>query len=201
MAKRKVNPPARERRVALEKRRTKTMITLEMLGIAPAAKPLHHAMKQAALEYESNQVVAFAGLNAILQRKRGVASAGLDIFQSKDSGMVVFIVTEPPDDIGMSISNCADNAVRVMGLGHLFMGDEKGRPVNPKMIYIEHYPESVFEEKFNIVTFTPSGMSIKNEIVEVAPATGLGTAYQATWVRLDRVQVERLIGQEFALGR
>jgi hypothetical protein len=81
------------------------------------------------------------------------------------------------------------------------MGDEKGRPVGPQMIYIEHHPETVFAEKFSIVTFTPSGMSIKNEIVEVAPATGLGAAYQATWVRLDRAQVGRLIGQEFAPDR
>jgi len=36
-------------------------------------------------------------------------------------------------------------------------------------------------ERFSIVTFTPSGISIRTP--------------------LDRAQVERLIGQEFALGR
>jgi hypothetical protein len=155
------------------------MITLEMLGITPSAKPLQHTVKQATLEYECNQVVAFAGLNNILQRKPGSAFARLDIFQSK--GVLVFIVTEPPDDIGMSITNYTD-AAALMGLGHVFMGDEKGHPVNPQVIYIEHYPESVFAENFSIVTFTPS-------------ATGLTKR-----ISLDRAQVERLIGQEFALG-
>jgi len=171
------------------------MITLEMLGITPAAKPLHHAMKQANLDYECKQVVAFPNLNAILQRIRGVAGAGLDIFQSEDLGMLVFMVTEPPDDIGMRLANCAD-AVGVMGLGHMFKGDEKGRPVNPQMIYIEHQLGGVYAEQFNIVTFTPSGMSIGNCAI-VSRMPGLG-AYQTTWVELEREQVERLIGQPLA---
>lgn len=158
------------------------MITLEMLGITPATGRLNHLLNQEVMKYAGYRGIGFD------------AFCYLDIYDSADMSLRVFIVTEPPDNTGTSITNRAEQVAwtiekqgLTMGIHNAFEGDEKGRPKNPRCIYIEHYPRSKrrgdFDETFSLATFS---------ISDSAPIY-----HSANWIHLDRSEVERLIGQEF----
>lgn len=155
------------------------MITLEMLGLTAATKPLNHALIHERFNYEGYRGI---GRNAF---------AYLDLYQTAKLERV-FIVTEAPDNTGTSITNRAEVVAMTIEMrlkfGQSFAGDDH-RP-NSKMIYIEHYPRSKSrsnnaKENFSLVTFMLEGRQYSDP----------------NWTHLDRSEVERLIGQPFAPDR
>jgi|SRR5271157_681362 len=153
-------------------RLARSEITLEMLGLKPAAEPMIRHMPVPAFAYES-----YFGQHA---------ACGLHVFESH--GRMVFIATELPKNPGTSITNRAEIVAETIeedfGLPHVF-GEN---PRNGNYTYVEHYPRNKrlggFDESFCIVTFRK---------VQCQPSFYA----HPSWMPVGREQIERLLGAPF----
>ena len=107
----------------------------------------------------------------------------------------VVITTEPPDNPGSSVTNMVEYlAAEIIEQHFSDTADEHGRPV-----FIEHYPPRQLgnrrgDETFDLVEFPLT--QPKPVLVGGRWRTSLG---EPSWRRLDKAEVERLIGQAIDL--
>jgi len=99
-----------------------------------------------------------------------------------NTGRIVVIASESPNNPGCSITNSADQLATLVCQRYGLNAE--------RIVWIEHYPErrvkrslrdDTFEEHFNLVTFRLSGEGFSSP----------------QWTAIDRSRVEQLIGQHF----
>lgn len=166
----------------MRKNEDKSPITLEMVGLEPAAKPMVRLMALQAFAY-----LGYFGKHA---------ECGLHVFESH--GRTVFIATELPENPGTSITNraevVAETIEELFGLPHVF-GD---KPRNTNYTYVEHYPSTKrrgdFDENWAIVTFKDTQAPCLSH-----PRSKNSPQFynDPNWVPVEREQIERLIGAPF----